>query len=136
MLRMEERRVNHVSLGGLWFGLIAGPVAWAMQELVGYGLAARACAAHAQGLVPLAPGLGVGEVIVSGMALGLAGSGLATSTLFWRRASRQQPHGEEGIDAGDERNAFMALAGIIVGLFFLFGVFMNAAGYFLIPPCG
>lgn len=136
VMRIEERRpVRTVSPGALWFGLFAGPFAWMVQELVGYGFAARACGAQGLKPIPLAPALGVGELIVSGAALCIATAGLMTAALSWRRATRHQSDGDEGPEAGDARSAFMALAGMITGLFFLFGVLMNAAGYFLIPPC-
>jgi hypothetical protein len=123
-------------IGALWFGFVAGPLAWAVQELVGYGLAARACGAQGPRPIPFAPALGMGELIVSGAALFLATAGLVTAVLSFRGATRNRSDGGESRDAGDERSAFMAMAGIITGLFFLFGVLMNAGGYFLIPPCG
>jgi hypothetical protein len=136
VMRIEERPVRSVSLGALWFGLLAGPLAWMVQELVGYGLAAQACGAEGPRPIPLAPALGVAELIVSGAAVFLAGTGLVTALLAWRRVARHRSDGDEAPDIGDERSAFMALAGMITGLFFLFGVLMNAVGYFLIPPCG
>ena len=136
VLRAEERRAGDLPLGVLWFGLLAGPLAWMVQELVGYGLAARACGAEGPRPIPLAPALGLGELIVSGAALFLVTAGLVTAALAWRRSTRHQSDGDEGRDRGDMRSAFMALAGLIAGVFFLFGVLMNAAGYFLIPPCG
>ena len=123
-------------LGALWFGFLAGPLAWAAQELVGYGLAARACGAPGPMLIPIAPALGVEEMILSGTAILLAAAGLATAAVSWRLATGKPSDGREARAIGDERNAFMARAGTITGSFFLFGTLMNAAGYFLISPCG
>jgi hypothetical protein len=136
VMRIKQRSDRSVSLGALWFGLLAGPLAWMVQELVGYGLAAQACGAEGPRPIPLAPAFGVGELIVSGAAVFLAAAGLVTAVLAWRRADRLRAEGDQAPDVSHERSAFMARAGVITGLFFLFGVLMNAAGYFLIPPCG
>jgi len=124
-----------VRLGALWFGFLAGPLAWAAQELVGYGLAARACGAQGPTLVPIAPALGPGEMILSVTAILLAAAGLATAAVSWRLATGKQSEGETR-NVGVERSMFMARAGMITGFFFLFGILMNAAGYFLVSPCG
>lgn len=123
-------------LGALWFGLLAGPFAWAAQELVGYGLAARACGVQGPGPIPFAPALGPGELIVSGTAIILAAAGLVTAAVSWRVAIGNRSDGHDARNIGAERNVFMAMAGLITGFFFLLGVLMNAAGYFLISPCG
>jgi hypothetical protein len=125
-----------VRLGALWFGFLAGPLAWAAQELVGYGLASRACGAPGPTLISIAPALGPGEMILSVTAIFLAVAGLATAAVSWRLATGKQSDGRETRDVGVERNVFMARAGMITGFFFLFGILMNAAGYFLVSPCG
>ena len=132
VLRAEVR--PRVSLGALWFGLLAGPLAWIVQELVGYGFAARACGAPGLRPIPLAPALGIGELVVSGAAIVLAAAGLVTAGLAWRRA-HDRSNEDERPAAGDERSAFMALTGMMSAFLFLLAVLMNVAGYFLVPPC-
>lgn len=100
----------------LWFGLLAAPLAWSLQELLGYGLSARACTAT--------QGFGVAELVVTAGALLLAGAALVVSRSAWRR-----------VGASGDTDRFMALGGVIVSGIFLFGVVMNLAAYFLVPSC-
>lgn len=100
----------------LWFGLVAGPLAWSLQELLGYGLSARACGA--------AGTFGPAEMVVAGAAIVVAGSALVVSRSSWRRV---------GVDR--ESDGFMALGGVLVSGLFLFGILMNLAAYFIVPPC-
>jgi hypothetical protein len=109
-------------------GLIAAPLAWSLQELLGYGLSARACGA--------APGVGVAELIVAVGAVLVAGTGLVVSRGAWRRVGGDGLESEPGrasVRAGTDR--FLALAGMLVSVIFLFGIVMNLAGYFLVPGC-
>jgi hypothetical protein len=122
--------------GALWIGLLAGPLAWSAQELVGYGLAARACGAGGPRPIAIAPALGVAELVVSGAALLITVLGLVTALLAWRRSNRDRAEaGEPPLEAIEGRTRFMAVAGILVSTLFLFGILMNAAGYFLVRPC-
>lgn len=98
----------------LWVGLIAAPLAWSLQELLGYGLSARACGG--------APGVGIAELIVAGSAVMVAGLGLVASRSARRRAG-----------AGGGTDRFMAEGGMLVSGIFLFGIVMNLAGYLLVP---
>ena len=124
------------SLGALWFGLLAPPLAWSGQELVGYGLAARACGSGGRHFFPMAPGLGTAELIVSGAAVLLAVMGLITAGLSWRRSDTARSEtGSAPLGAAFERSRFMALAGILLSMLFLLAILMNAGGYFLVSPC-
>ena len=134
VLRMEER--PSVSLGALWFGLLAGPLAWIAQELVGYALSARSCGAGGPRPFAIAQGLGVAELVVSGAALVVVIAGLITAASAWRRADRHRSAAAEpGLEAAEGRAQFMAVAGMLASGLFLIAILMNAAGYFLVPPC-
>jgi hypothetical protein len=101
---------------GLWFGLLAAPLAWSLQELLGYGLSARACGAVTR--------IGVAEMVVTLAAIVVAGSALLVS----RSSSRRL-----GVEGGSDR--FMAAGGTLVSVIFLFGILMNLVGYLLAPAC-
>jgi hypothetical protein len=102
----------------LWFGLFGASVAWAVQEIVGYGLTSDPCAQPSQ----VTPAVGT-SVIVSA-ALTLAGAAaLVVATGAWRRSAA-------------DRSRFMALGGILVSALFLMALAANLAVLFLVPPCG
>jgi hypothetical protein len=101
----------------LWFGLLAAPLAWSLQELLGYGLSANACGATRA--------IGTAETVVAVAALLVAGAALVVA-----RSSARRVGAEGGSDG------FMAAGGTLVSGLFLFGIVMNLAGYLLVPSCG
>jgi hypothetical protein len=128
--------VRGPSLGALWFGLLVPPLAWSAQELVGYGLAARACVSGRRHLLAIAPGLGMAELIVSGAALVLAVIAVITAGLSWRRSDPDRSAAvRASLGTAGERSRFMAMAGMLLGMLFLLAILMNAGGYFLVSPC-
>jgi hypothetical protein len=100
-----------------WFGIFGASVAWALQELVGYGLTADPCGAG-----PGAAGA-VGTSLVASVALTLVGAGALFVAIQSRRRS---------VNA---REHFMAQAGILVSGLFLAGLLANLAVLLLVPAC-
>ncbi|HEX6898403.1 MAG TPA: hypothetical protein VF789_01765 [Thermoanaerobaculia bacterium] len=97
--RVERRDVL------LWLGVLAGPLAWAAQLQINYALAPTACALGGKTFLHL----------VSLVAFLVAVAGAFVGWL-WRR---KLPEGStEFGDAEASRARFMALSGMILGLFF------------------
>lgn len=89
----------------LWLAVLSGPLAWALDELASYSLAATACDLGTSWLLHL--------VFVVSLLLALGGAALA------HRVGRRLPDGstaQGGLQASRAR--FMALAGILLGLSF------------------
>jgi hypothetical protein len=102
-----------VSLRSLWFGLAGAPIAWSVQELAGYALAAQGC------------GAGRTASVVLGVAATLVGVGAGvTASRAWRASgSARAPAG------------FMALGGILTSVLFIPLLVMNVALATTVPAC-
>jgi hypothetical protein len=101
-----------VSLRSLWFGLAGAPIAWSVQELAGYALAAQCETGRTASVA-----LGVAATLV-GLGAGV------TATRAWRAS------GPVGAPAG-----FMALAGIMTSVLFVLLLVMNVALAIVVPSC-
>ncbi|HKT61916.1 MAG TPA: hypothetical protein VJQ46_17825 [Gemmatimonadales bacterium] len=102
-----------VSLRSLWFGLVGAPLAWSVQELAGYALAARGCEA------------GRAAAVVLGVVTTLVGLGAALTAYRSWRASRAD-HAPAG---------FMAFGGILTSVLFTLLLIMNLALTATVPAC-
>jgi hypothetical protein len=113
-----------ISDGRLWVGLLAAPLAWATQLLVGWGSEELACTTSASTTVA---GLELDNfvVVVSLAAATVALGGLVvavTSTLSAR-------------DDGLGRVSFMAAAGILVSAVFLGAIVLAGSAALVLDPC-
>lgn len=122
----------------LFAGIVIAPLAWALQVLIGYGLAAHACyPADAPLSAPLWPGL---RAIVGGSSILLWLLLLAGCAIAWRnwKATRPPPGAgtQMAVEAAPGRERFMALSGLMVsGLFAVVQLF-TSAGIPWVPSCG
>ena len=103
----------------LWFGLFGASLAWSLQELVGYGLAAGSCALAAEAGEPRLSGALLASVVLT--LVGAAALLVAIGAV--RRSDRP-------------RGRFMALGGVLVSALFLAALLANLAILFLVPVCG
>jgi hypothetical protein len=105
----------------LWFSVLSGPAAWALNQLIGYALVKPVCAA----------GAGLALALVSAAALALVAVGGWTA---WSCLVRVRGAGEFGEDR-EARSQFLAIAGLglngIIGLLIL----TAAVPPFLLSPC-
>jgi len=135
-----------VALGGLWFGFLAGPAAWTLQELVGSAITSHECFPR---IFPLAapPMEGMRGLLfgVSLFAIVLCVAGTAVAWRDWTRTraehhestgkARQHAHPAALLETGEGRTRFMALSGVLVSVTFLIVVIANSASIFLVRPC-
>ena len=106
----------------LWAGMLAGPIAWALQLEVSYMLVGTACSQDRKLMMHL----------VSLAALGLAGLGAALSLAAWRRLHAGP------MDEGDDRETrrrFMALAGLVLSLSFALVIIALEIPNWMLRPC-
>lgn len=144
--RISETDIVHpsphrerVGLVGLFFGLLAGPVAWGLQELLSYGLASHACFPSD---MPLGEALaGWGElktylIVIDVLAILLSLAGIAVSFMNWR-TSREEASGSSGelVEAGEGRTRFLSLWGVLAGGGFLVGIVFNTIAFAMVPLC-
>jgi hypothetical protein len=128
-----------VSTGALLGALFASPVAWDLQLIVNYGLAAHACYPADVPLHEVAPGFHAARTIVLlinllAAVLALAGAGL--SYQHWR-ATRAEQRGdaEHAVESGEGRTRFLALWGVMAGLGFFIGILFNTLALLMVPTC-
>jgi hypothetical protein len=106
-------------------GLLAGPLAWTAQLVVGYGIGDAACS-------PAGARWGVdsraGEALLSVVAAAGAVGGLAVSAWLWREERRR---------GGDDRGrvAFMAGGGVLVNAVFLVLILLGGIAALSIAHC-
>ncbi|MGI8403132.1 MAG: hypothetical protein ACR2NS_16230 [Gemmatimonadaceae bacterium] len=137
----------------LWFGFLAGPLAWATQELSSYAFSAYACAPHMTNLdEPALRGLVLLLILIALAAAAVALAGGLVALHEWRGAATsdeghdEAPHGGDlqhvahrgGDVATNQRTGrarFMALAGIFFSSLFLFGIVLSAVPLFTLNFC-
>jgi hypothetical protein len=115
----ERAEISRRRSAALWFGILAGPAAWALQVLIGYGAEEIACSAGSQTSELL--GIGIHPWIVATHILLIAVTLVAgvVSSYCWRGTKPEATTGD--------RARWMALTGLMVSVLFLI---VLAAGFF------
>lgn len=121
-------RAGVVPLPRLWFGIFAGPAAWALQTIIDYALVAHFC--YPDDSPVSAPAFGGARgvaLLVSLLMLVVVLLSLMTAYRSWSatRHGHDNEH-HELLEVGEGRARFMAFSGVLVSIVFLFAVIMNA----------
>ena len=107
------KRVDTVSTrASLWFGLLAGPLAWTLHELLSYAMVKLACANNAAVVL---------HVVTLG-ALALAAAGVYVAVRSYAN------------DAAEEVR-FVSAAGALVSGVFVFAILMEGIPNAVVSPC-
>lgn len=130
---------HSIALGTLWFGLFGAAVAWSVQLLVDYVVAAHSCYPR---LYPLAtPTIGRAPlwwitVIVSVLMLIVGVLGGLAAVRSWS-ATRHETggHTQWALDTGEGRTRFMATAGLVTSAIFIVAMLVNTAAAITVTPC-
>jgi hypothetical protein len=138
-LMTENARGARVGLFPLWFGLLGGPIAWTLQLLVDYPLVAHFCFPDAaKRVVPTIDSLHLLVIIVSVLALALAGAALLTAIRSWRASGGEFGSARPTLtDAAPPpgRVRFMALGGILASSLTIIGIVIHGAFILTLAPC-
>jgi hypothetical protein len=113
----------------LWAPLVALPLLWSAQELLGWFFASHACTGVRE---PASWSLGAarsGIALVSALALIAAAASLASS-----RARLRKPSGDADPTAR-ERSQFVALAGVLIAVSLGLGMLFGALPLLLLSGC-
>lgn len=129
-------RRNRAEIGWLLFGVFAGPVAWGLQLIFNYALAAYSCYPDHSPRIAVLPGWQhVWAVILAlnliAAALALAGAAISYRSWDLVRGRNQEP----ALAAGLGRTRFLALCGMMTGLGFLAAIAFNTLSVFVVPQC-
>jgi hypothetical protein len=106
----------------LWFGLLAGPIAWSLHLLVSYALVSVVCATGLMILLHL-------------VALVTALVALAAGVVAWRcwqATGAREPASRRGRVS---RRAWMAFSGVVLSGLFLLSILVGGAASFFLSPC-
>jgi hypothetical protein len=112
----------------LWFGIFGAPGAWALQTIVDYGLVAHFCfPGEMPRRTPTFDALRATGIAVSIIVVVVALLAMAAALRSWR-ATRHGHDAEhhELLEVGEGRARFMAFAGVLLSVVFLFAMLMNA----------
>ncbi|MFL5615027.1 MAG: hypothetical protein ACJ796_15285 [Gemmatimonadaceae bacterium] len=117
-----------VPVSMLWFGIFGAPAAWALQTIVDYGLVSHYCFPDDAPVgSPTFTALRATAIVVSVIVLAVVLVALMTAVRSWgaTRHGHDAEH-HELLEVGEGRARFMGLAGVLLGVVFLFAVLMNA----------
>lgn len=120
----------------LWFGVLGGPVAWAIQFVANLAFTLAQCQQPARWMVPVH----TWEIGISAVALGVGLAAGAVSLSVYRRASRigdvlaHELHGD-GYQPPLGRVQFLSIIGLTLNTLTLTIIVMTAIGAPLLPVC-
>ena len=134
MMDTERREVTHaetISSFSLWYGVLAGPLAWAAQLILVFGLPEAVVCAPGAGRTTAFYGVGIESVIqiINTIAVALTLLALGVSYRSYRRL-----RGTDASQAGRAR--WMAVAGMFNSTLFLMLTALKFASPFFLGPCG
>lgn len=105
-------RAESIGSFALWFGILAGPIAWGLQVLIGYGVEEIACSPASQSDLLLGVST---ETWIVGAHIAFTAimlTALLVAFVCWRRTVA-------GDGSPGRRAGWMAMAGIMVSALFL-----------------
>ena len=128
---------HSVSRAALWFGLLAAPLAWAIDELVLYYVASHLCELKTHDLAgTLARGTSPWFIGVSVAALLVALAGVWVSYGSWHKSQREKGGSEAKlIEVGEGRTRFLAMCGLLTSVGFLIGFLFIFSQLWVAPLC-
>jgi hypothetical protein len=139
----EEHPAPHrgrVSILASLASLIAGPAAWIVQLVVGYGLSSLACFPHDAPLRQSPPPGWSNEPLllgaINGTCLLLAVLGGMMALMHWRRTRGERGGGaEHALEIGEGRTRFLALCGMLSGFGFALAILFDTPAILAVPAC-
>lgn len=122
----------------LFAGMVVAPFAWALEVLIGYGLAAHACYPTDVALAaPTSPHL---RAILGGVSAVLWALLLVGCAIAWANWKATRPQSNVGtheiVRSGTGRPRFMALCGVAVSGLFAVVLLFTSVGVLWVPSCG
>ena len=123
MTAETEKYFSHTEgLLALWFGVLAGPIAWLVQMETNYILAQLVCSRASE----------VALHLISLSALLLAAAGGFTAWRLWQRSGREWPGESGGILP---RSRFMAVLGLLMSSQFFLVILAQEIPSLFFKPC-
>jgi hypothetical protein len=131
---------RRTSMATLFAALLAAPLAWGAQLLVGYGLTSHACfpnEAQRQFFMRGWEWVGPAIIAINLACLAIAVGATLASLSIWRRTREEAAGGHESaLDIGQGRTRFFAIWGVWSGVWFALQILFATIAIFWVPPCG
>jgi hypothetical protein len=136
----EQQRQAQGGLGGitLYYGLLAPPLAWCVQEYLGFGLASHACFPQSAPRASFLPGYGGVWATLLSVNLALlivAALGLLSSGLVGNRLKQVGGPGADLLGPRESRIRVLAASGILVALLFAIAIAFNTISLATLFTC-
>jgi hypothetical protein len=130
---------HRAPLAGQVFGLVAGPVAWGVQLVAGYGLSGHACFPGDHPVARIALGWGWMRAACLGLnllALGVCVAAGLYSLSLWRATQHEaQGRARTVVDVGEGRTRFSSLCGALTSAGFALAILFNTVVILGAPAC-
>jgi len=124
---------THASNGRLWTAVIVGPITWGAAGLLNWWVSAQACQDGTPGWGPLSEaGVRVVVAVIGLAALAATVTGIVVAARAWK-ASPEDP-GFAHVE-GTTNVAFLAAAGVLVGIAFAFGIVLIGLPSVMVGVC-
>jgi uncharacterized membrane protein YeiB len=128
---------HRVSFIALMFGMIAAPIFWLGQLMLGYGVSAVVCyGSDHPTTIMSATALRSALILFDAIAIIAAISGGIVSCMSWRAVRDEKEGGQrQALEIGDGRARFMALWGIMSSLWFFIAIIFSTIASVTVPLC-
>lgn len=114
----------------LWFAVLAGPLAWLVDESIGLLVEANVCSGPLH--QPPVMLVHATQAITSLIALGVVALGVVTA----RRWLRELEPGGDPVAVAVDRTRFLAHAGLLLATLGTFGIVLRLISSLTAPVCG
>jgi hypothetical protein len=128
---------ERVSAWAMWFGILGGPVAWSLQQLINAPLFAHGCYPKDAPLVePIWTNAGSVAMAVELIAIVICVvAGVAACRNWGRTRDEKEGSGHHLMEAGDGRSRFMSMVGMICSGLFLLATVFATVFLLAVQPC-
>ncbi len=123
---MASERRQGSGQGVLWAVVLAGPILWIIDLMVGYAIASVGCATD----------FGPARLLLHLLTVLCIVGTMAAGAVAWRRWKGSHASEMTVAGGGGGSGAFMALAGILISIFFLLLLIFEDVALFVLQPCG
>lgn len=126
-----------VSGWALAFGLLAAPLAWSLDELASYIVAANECQLKGSGdATTMIRGDSPAYLVITVITVLIALAGLWVATQNWRKTRNEHPgSGHHLVALGEGRTRFVAMAGLMTSIGFTLGFLYVLLQMYAAPLC-
>jgi len=130
---------GRVSVVASLASLIAGPAAWIVQLVVGYGVSSLACFPHDAPFRQSPPPGWTAEPVmlgaINGVCFAIAILSGVMALLHWRRTRGERGGASRALEVGEGRMRFLAACGVLSGFGFALAILFDIPAILAVPAC-